>query len=156
LLVGSTERSNRYTPLDVLHWVVASPILASRAVDLAVDAARVLLLGLTISFPISLIPAGDIAPGVRQHMRTSLLPEFEGDAVRLEDFFCHLVAEVSPSLIGRSRWPGLRAWTQNSSSNRCRANIRPHPIHSFIVPHGDGTAEVLTHILTVDVPAGVR
>jgi hypothetical protein len=27
-----------------------------------------------------------------------------------------------------------RAWTQKSSSNRRRANIRPHPIQSFIVP----------------------
>jgi hypothetical protein len=31
-------------------------------------------------------------------MRASLSPEFEGDAVRVQDFFCRRVAEVSPSL----------------------------------------------------------
>ena len=35
-------------------------------------------------------------------MRFSFLPEFEDDAVRFEDFFCRLVFEVSPPLIGRS------------------------------------------------------
>jgi hypothetical protein len=38
-------------------------------------------------------------------MRISFLPEFEGDAVRFDDFFCRLGAEVSPSLIRCSRAP---------------------------------------------------
>jgi hypothetical protein len=33
------------------------------------------------------------------------LPEFEGEAVRFEDFFCRLVAEASPPLIRCSRVP---------------------------------------------------
>src|SRR5215471_2433510 len=33
----------------------------------------------------------------------SFLPEFEGDAARFEDFFCRLVAVVSPPLIRCSR-----------------------------------------------------
>ena len=42
---------------------------------------------------------------VGQPIRISLLPEFEGEAVRYEDFFCRLVAEVSPPLIRCSRAP---------------------------------------------------
>src|SRR5215469_10242301 len=42
---------------------------------------------------------------VGQPIRISFLPEFEGDAARFEDFFCRLVAEVSPSLIRCSRAP---------------------------------------------------
>ena len=38
-------------------------------------------------------------------MRISSLPEFEGEAARFEDFFCRLVAEVSPPLIRCSRAP---------------------------------------------------
>jgi hypothetical protein len=38
-------------------------------------------------------------------MRFSFLPEFEGDAMRFEDFFCRLVAEVSSPLIRRFRVP---------------------------------------------------
>jgi hypothetical protein len=38
-------------------------------------------------------------------MRISFLPEFEDDTVKIEDFFCRLVAEVSPSLIRCSRAP---------------------------------------------------
>ncbi len=41
---------------------------------------------------------------VGQQMRISSLPEFEGEAVRFEDFFC-LAAEVSPPLIRCSRAP---------------------------------------------------
>ena len=41
--------------------------------------------------------------GVGQPIRISFLPEFEGEAVRYEDFFCRLVAEVSPPLIRCSR-----------------------------------------------------
>jgi hypothetical protein len=74
-------------------------------VDATVDAARVLSLGLTIPFPISLIQARDIIPGVWQLIRFSFLPEFEGDAVRFEDFFCRVVAEVSSPLIHRSWVP---------------------------------------------------
>jgi predicted transcriptional regulator len=36
--------------------------------------------------------------GVGQPIRISFLPEFEGDAARFEDFFCRLVAVVSPPL----------------------------------------------------------
>ena len=42
---------------------------------------------------------------VRQPIRISFLPEFEGEAVRYEDFFCRLVAEVNPPLIRCSRAP---------------------------------------------------
>ena len=42
---------------------------------------------------------------VGQPIRISFLPEFEGEAVRFEDFFCRLVAEVSPPLIRCSRAP---------------------------------------------------
>jgi hypothetical protein len=42
---------------------------------------------------------------VGQPFRVSFLPEFEGDAVRYEDFFRRLVAELSPSLIRCSRAP---------------------------------------------------
>jgi hypothetical protein len=42
---------------------------------------------------------------VGQPIRISVLPEFEGDAARFEDFFCRLVAVVSPPLIRRSRAP---------------------------------------------------
>ena len=42
---------------------------------------------------------------VGQPIRISFLPEFEGEAVRYEDFFCRLVAEVSPPLIRCSRAP---------------------------------------------------
>ena len=42
---------------------------------------------------------------VGQPIRISFLPEFEGKAVRFEDFFCRLVAEVSPPLIRCSRAP---------------------------------------------------
>jgi hypothetical protein len=41
--------------------------------------------------------------GIGQPIRISSLPEFEGEAVRFEDFFCRLVAEVSPPLIRCSR-----------------------------------------------------
>src|SRR5215831_8907667 len=43
--------------------------------------------------------------GVGQPIRISFLPEFEGDAARFEDFFCRLVAVVSPPLIRCSRVP---------------------------------------------------
>src|ERR1700737_1715207 len=56
-------------------------------------------------FPASLIPEGDIIIGVGQHMRFSFLPELEGDAIRFEDFFCRLVAEVSSPLVRCSRVP---------------------------------------------------
>src|SRR5271166_4641782 len=72
---------------------------------MAVDAARVLLPVSAMLFPASLIPEGEIMIGVGQHMPFSFLPEFEGDTVRLEDFFCRLVAEVSPPLICRSGAP---------------------------------------------------
>ena len=42
---------------------------------------------------------------VGQPVRISSLPEFEGEAVRFEDFFYRLVAEVSPPLIRCSRAP---------------------------------------------------
>jgi hypothetical protein len=42
---------------------------------------------------------------VGQPFRVSFLPEFAGDAMRFEDFFCCLAAEVSPPLIRCSRAP---------------------------------------------------
>ena len=42
---------------------------------------------------------------VGQPIRISFLPEFEGEAVRFEDFFRRVVAEVSPPLIRCSRAP---------------------------------------------------
>jgi len=74
-------------------------------VESPVDAARVPSLGSAMFFPTSLILEGEIIIGVGQHMRFSFLPEFEGDAVRFEDFFCRLIAEVSSSLIRCSRAP---------------------------------------------------
>jgi len=43
--------------------------------------------------------------GVGQHVPFSFLPELEGDAVRMEDFFRRVVAEVSSPLVRRSRVP---------------------------------------------------
>jgi hypothetical protein len=42
---------------------------------------------------------------VWQPIRISFLPEFEGEAVTYEDFFCRLVAVVSPPLVRCSRAP---------------------------------------------------
>ena len=42
---------------------------------------------------------------VGQPIRISFLPEFQGETVRYEDFFCRLVAELSPPLIRCSRTP---------------------------------------------------
>ena len=63
--------------------------------DSAIDAAGVLALDATMLFPASLILEGEIMIGVGQHMPFSFLPELEGDAVRLQDFFRRVVAEVS-------------------------------------------------------------
>ena len=73
--------------------------------DSTVDAARVLLLVSAMLFPASLIPEGEIMIGVGQHMPFSFLPELEGDAIRLEDFFRRVVAEVSSPLVRCSRAP---------------------------------------------------
>jgi len=72
-------------------------------VDSAVDAARVPSLALAMPLPVSLIPDRQIVVSGRQPVRTSLLPDFEGDAVRFEDFLCRRAAEVSPPLIRCSR-----------------------------------------------------
>jgi hypothetical protein len=56
-------------------------------------------------FPASLIPKKEIVVNVRQHLRISFLPEFQGGTVRFEDFSCRLIAEVSPALIRSSRAP---------------------------------------------------
>ena len=47
--------------------------------------------------------------GIGQHMPFSFLPEFEGDAVRLEDFFRRVVAEVSSPLVRCFRAPEYSA-----------------------------------------------
>ena len=73
--------------------------------DLAVDVTSGLSLCSAMFFPASLIPKNEIVVKVWQQMRISSLPEFEGEAVRYEDFFCRLVAEVSPPLIRCSRAP---------------------------------------------------
>jgi hypothetical protein len=70
---------------------------------MAVDAACALLLVSAMLFPASLIAEGEIIIGVGQHMPFSFLPESEGDAIRFEDLFCRLVAEVSCPLVRRSR-----------------------------------------------------
>jgi hypothetical protein len=51
------------------------------------------------------------------------LPEFEGEAVRYEDLFCPLVAEVSPPLIRCSRAPEQSAVLRSASSRN-----RPLPM----------------------------
>src|ERR1700741_470853 len=56
-------------------------------------------------FPASLIPKNEIVVNVRQHVRISLLSEFEGETMSFEDFFCRLGPEVSPLRIRRSRAP---------------------------------------------------
>ena len=73
--------------------------------NLAVDAASGLSLRSAMFFPATLIPKNEIVVNLQQHTRSSFLPEFEGDTVKFEDFFCRLVAEVSPSLIRCSRAP---------------------------------------------------
>jgi hypothetical protein len=73
-------------------------------VDSTVDAACALSLCSTMLFPASLIPEGEIMIGVGQHMPFSFLPEFERDAIRLEDFF-RRVAEVSSPLVRCFRAP---------------------------------------------------
>ena len=75
------------------------------AVDSTVDAARALLLVSAMLFPASLILEGEIMMGVGQYMPFSFLPELEGDAIRLEDFFRRVVAEVSSPLIRCLRVP---------------------------------------------------
>jgi hypothetical protein len=74
-------------------------------VETPVDAGRVLLLVSAMLFPASLIPEGEIMIGVGQHMPFSFLPESQGDAIRLEDFFRRVVAEVSSPLIRCFRAP---------------------------------------------------
>src|SRR5262249_17667138 len=59
---------------------------------------------------------------VGQPIRISFLPEFEGDAARFEDFFCRLVAVVSPPLIRCSRAPEQSAVLRSPNPwNRLRA-----------------------------------
>ena len=87
----------------------ASPNPEGRAVHMAVDAARVLLLVSAMLFPASLIPEGEIMVGVGQHMPFSFLPQLEGDAIRFEDFFRRVVAEVSSPLVRCSRAPEYSA-----------------------------------------------
>jgi hypothetical protein len=101
----------------------ASPSPERRAVDMAVDAACALSLVSAMFFPASLIPEGEIIIGVGQHMPFSFLPELEGDAVRLQDFFRRVVAEVSPPLIRRFRASEHSAMLYPSNPrNRCDAN----------------------------------
>jgi hypothetical protein len=50
-------------------------------------------------------PEEKIIIGVGQHMPFSFLPELKGGAIRLEDFFRRVVAEVSSTLIRCSRAP---------------------------------------------------
>jgi hypothetical protein len=86
-------------------------------VDSTVDAACALSLCSTMLFPASLIPEGEIMIGVGQHIPFSFLPEFEGDAIRFEDFFRRVVAEVSSPLIRCFRAP-------EHSAMLCPANPR--------------------------------
>jgi hypothetical protein len=85
-------------------------------VESPVDAAHVLSLGSAMLFPASLIPEAEIIIGVRQHMRISIFPELEGDAVRFEDFFCRPVAEVSSPLVRCSRAPEHSAMLRPANS----------------------------------------
>src|SRR6516225_11575636 len=56
---------------------------------------------------------------VGQPIRISFLPEFEGEAVRYEDFFCRLVAVVSPPLIRCSRAPEQSAIPRPANPWNC-------------------------------------
>ena len=56
---------------------------------------------------------------VGQPIRISFLPEFEGEAVRFDDFFCRLVAEVSPPLIRCSRASEQSAVLRSANSWNC-------------------------------------
>jgi hypothetical protein len=94
----------------------ASPSPEGRAVDSTVDAACALSLCSTMLFPASLIPEGEIMIGVGQHMPFSFLPELEGDAIRLEDFFRRVVAEVSSPLVRCSRAPEHSAMLRPANS----------------------------------------
>jgi len=54
--------------------------------------------------------------GVGQHMPFSFLPELEGDAIRFEDFFRRVVAEVSSPLIRCFRAPEHSAMLRPGNS----------------------------------------
>jgi hypothetical protein len=56
---------------------------------------------------------------VGQPIRISFLPESEGEAVRYEDFFCRLVAVVSPPLIRCSRAPEQSAIPRPANPWNC-------------------------------------
>jgi hypothetical protein len=62
-------------------------------------------------------------------MRISLLPEFEGDAVRFEDFFSCVGAEVSPPLIRCSRVP------EQSSISSTGESMEPAPGDADKIEH---------------------
>jgi hypothetical protein len=56
---------------------------------------------------------------VGQPIRISFLPEFEGEAVRYEDFFSRLVAEMSPPRIRCSRAPEQSAIPRPANPWNC-------------------------------------
>ena len=96
----------RASSLELLqHSTLRHEAQKGGPVDSAVDAACALSLSYTVPFPASLILDRSIVVGVGQLIQISFLPEFKGDAVRFEDFFCRLVAEVSSPFICCSRMP---------------------------------------------------
>jgi hypothetical protein len=74
-------------------------------------------------------------------MRISFLPEFEGEAVRFEDFFC-LAAEVSPPLIRCSRAPEQSAVLRSANPwNRPAMPVKLNDFDAFSqTAEGVGTA----------------
>ena len=84
---------------------------------------------------------------VGQSIRISPLPEFEGDTVKFEDFFCRLVAEVSPPLIRCSRAPEQSAILRPASpwnwllAMPIKLNDSDSDAFSQI-EKGDGTAQI--------------
>jgi hypothetical protein len=82
-------------------------------------------------------------------MRASLLAEFEGNAVTFEDFFCRLVAEVSPALIGRSRMPEQSAIPR---SRNPRNRLLTMPIR-FQKPAFDTLLQVANGGIAAESPA---
>jgi hypothetical protein len=91
-------------------------------------------LSFTILFPAPLMQARDIIPGGWQHMWTSVLPEFEGDAVRFEYFSCRLIAEVSFALIRCSWMPEKSTICELASARRLFAALLPLLVRLGLTP----------------------
>ena len=73
------------------------------AVDPAIYTGTAFSLGYPMFFPASVMPDTQIVVGGGQHMRRPFASEYEGKAVRLQDFFSGVIAEIRPPLICFSR-----------------------------------------------------